>query len=153
MATDVLTRIGGKPPGLGDRALPERIAARNISEAFRGLRDPMEIGRALLDVFDGKDPAKRRSKDNPDGLPIDYLPIDMSHRLAAVKLYLEYGYGKPLQGVAIQAMVEHRLGEAERPLDLRSSALPPSVAEALVLIARAVLAGDEAPAPQLAPAP
>ena len=90
---------GGKP-------LPERLAVRTIQDAFRDLADPVDIGNSLLTVFSGKDPFIGREK-IPDHMPQPMsVPIDWQHRLAAMKMYLEYGYGKPVQGHTIQAQIE-----------------------------------------------
>ncbi len=97
-----LPKRRGRPPG-GDAPLAERLAYRSISDALRQLADPMEIGKALLLIFAGKDPFTGSA--TPDGLPRGGVKIDMNHRMAAIKLFLEYAYGKPLQGIAIDGQI------------------------------------------------
>jgi hypothetical protein len=80
----------------------------------------MEIGKALLLIFAGKDPFTGSS--TPDGLPRGGVHIDMNHRMAAIKLFLEYAYGKPLQGIAIDAQLrqKHVASSTQNVTDLRT---------------------------------
>jgi len=134
---------GMKALNPGGKTLPERMAARTIAEAFRSLADPVDIGKSLLAIFAGVDPFEER-KPNPDGMPEPArVPIDMTHRLAALKLYVEYGYGKPLQGVIVDAQVRQEtrvIEERTHVVELRELASrDPAAREALRVIARAAL--------------
>lgn len=145
MARSSTTWIAGRPnPNPGGKALPERLAARTIAETFRELADPIEIGRSLLALYSGIDPFARPDAPNPDGLPTPgKVPIDMTHRMAALKMFLEYGYGKPLQGVVVDARVRQETTVREERttvVELREVAKnSPAAREALRTIARAML--------------
>lgn len=132
------------PNPTGKMTLGERVAARTIAEAFRELADPVDIGRSLLAIYSGIDPFAKVDDSNPDKLPVQgAVPIDMTHRMAALKMYLEYGYGKPLQGVVIDAQVRQQTTlreERHTVVELRElSRSSPEAREALRTIARAVL--------------
>lgn len=140
------------PNPTGKMTLGERVAARTIAESFRELADPADIGRALLAIFSGVDPFAKSDKANPDGLPVPGpVPIDMTHRMAALKMFLEYGYGKPLQGVVIDAQVRQEtrvVEERTTVVELRTiAARDPNAREALRTIARAMLGAPASSAP------
>lgn len=127
--------------------LGERVAARTIAESFRSLADPLDIGRSLLAIYAGVDPFAKPDAANPDKLPVPGpVPIDMTHRMAALKMYLEYGYGKPLQGVVVDAQVRQETTvreERTHVVELRTiAARDPAAREALRTIARAMLQVD-----------
>lgn len=133
---------------LSNKPLPERLAARTITEAFRSLADPIDIGKALLALAGGEDPWKAIRKKAPDNLPNEApSPIDWNHRLAALKLYLEYGYGKPQQGITIAAEINARTtvtAENDHVTELRELARSsPDVRELMRALA-AKLANPEA---------
>lgn len=128
-----------RPPS--DSPLAERLAYRSISDALRSLADPAELGKALLLIFSGQDPF--RGNKNKDGLPVaKAVPIDMTHRMTAVKLYLEYAYGKPLQGLIVDGQMRQGSAESsnQRVLDLHVVAKGnPEARAALRQLAQAVL--------------
>lgn len=135
------------PPGVsgnvGAKPLPERLAARTIQQAFRELADPIDIGNALLSVFSGVDPFDDK-KPPADAMPTTTsVPLDWQHRLAAMKMYLEYGYGKPVQGHTIQAQIEatQRITvETSHVAELRELvSANPQIAAMLEQIARATI--------------
>lgn len=130
---------GKRPPP--SAPLPERLAYRSISDALRQLADPLEIGKALLLLFAGKDPFTGSS--TPDGMPTRGVHIDMNHRLAAIKLYLEYAYGKPLQGIAIDGQIrqQHVTASSQQVADLRSLAESSPEAKAALRQLAALMTG------------
>lgn len=108
--TDDRWKKGMKSPNPTGRSLPERLAARTISEALRNMIEPDEFGRALLSIFAGQDPFAEERKDG-DGSPVPgaaAVPLDWTHRMQAAKMFAEYAYGKPLQGVVVQAEIDSR---------------------------------------------
>lgn len=129
------------PRPSADSPLAERLAYRSISDAMRSLADPAELGKALLLIFSGQDPF--RGNKNKDGLPVaKAVPIDMTHRMAALKLYLEYAYGKPLQGLIVDGQMRQGSAESsnQRVLDLHVVAKDnPEARAALRQLAQAVL--------------
>lgn len=118
--------------------ITERQAKRRISEVLRELHTPEEFGNAMWSILEGVDPfaAKRRKVRPVDGLPVlsePEEPIKWEHRVAAGKLYAEYAWGKPLQGVVVEGHMEQRIqieGAVQTgPIDFRT--MPPEVRAAL----------------------
>lgn len=150
---------GGKAVNPGGLTRSDNAARRKIGEALRELVTAEELGRALLAIAAGEDPFEsRRGKKKPsDGMPtIAGDPLRWEHRMMALKLFLEYHSGKPVQGVHVEAQVEQRIqveGHVTTgPIDFRS--MPPEVRAALRLAAAAALGRPLQPrAPGLATAP
>lgn len=126
------------------RAAPDQKARRSIGEVFRSLASSEELGKALLAIAAGVDPWAKERKRNPDNVPAPALgggEIDWSHRTAALKLFLEYHSGKPVQGVVVQAEIDQRIAIEGQittgPLDLR--AMSPEQRQAFRIAALAAL--------------
>ena len=132
----------------GNRPLPERLAQRTIQQAFRELADPIDIGNALLGVFAGMDPFNKLKPPAENGMPRDVPPpIDWNHRLAAAKLFLEYSYGKPVQGHVVMAQIENTMKvqvEHSHTAELRSLTENNPEARALLRQLAATIAGAAA---------
>lgn len=140
-------------PNPSGRALPERLAARTIAESIRDVVPGPELARILLCLASGIDPwaDDARKRPNPDGLPVaGAVPLDWTHRMAALKMLAEYGYGKPLQGVIIDAQVRQETTVREERttvVELRDvAARSPEARDALRVLARAMLGGQAPPA-------
>lgn len=113
---------GIKSPNPGGKPLPERLAQRTLAETLRNMLPGEELGRALLTIAAGVDPwaEQRGKKPNPDNLPVPGdVPLDWTHRMAALKMYVEYAHGKPLQGVIVDAQVR----QETRVVDERSASI------------------------------
>ncbi len=108
----------------------------NLAEILRSVGNPEEIGFALLEMFRGRDPYQ---KERTDGMPVVVKELSESTRIAALKLYMEYAYGKPLQGVVVQAQVQHQnnMQESDTVQNLRElAARDPETRAAMMAIAR-----------------
>lgn len=131
---------GMPSPNPTGKSLPERIAARSISEACRDLVDPSDFARTLLAIYSGVDPFDA-DEPQPDYMPRTIpSPPDWTHRMAAAKMFGEWAYGKPLQGIAVQAEIRQQTeltSGTGGPVDVR--ALSPEAQQALRIVAQAVL--------------
>lgn len=107
----------------------------------------------MLSIAGGQDPWASTER-KPDNMPTELAgPIDWNHRLAALKLYLEYSWGKPMQGVAIQAeiaMTQTIASDHEHVSEIRSIVGADPQARELMRALAAKIAGVPAP-PAIAP--
>jgi hypothetical protein len=147
----------GLRPGVamnpGGLTRTERQVRRRIGEVGRELHTAEEFLSAMWSILEGVDPFadKRKRQARPaDGLPVlgaAEEPIRWEHRVAAGKIYAEYSWGKPVQGVVVDAAIDQRVqlegGAQAGPIDFRS--MPPEVRLALRAAAAAAL-GRPAPA-------
>lgn len=102
---------GGPSPNPGGRARPERQAARSLAMACREAASDEEIAEWLLTIASGRWPDIRPLKADaakPLSIAMDSGPPDGTHRMGALKMFLERRDGQPMQAVVLKAELEMR---------------------------------------------
>ena len=95
------------PPVEGRAGGPTRTTRRyqrSLAITIREEFPPDEMFRWLRCVAAGIDPDARPAEGDPNG-SVSQTPIDMAHRLRAMKMLLERGLGKAAQLIVTEAAV------------------------------------------------
>lgn len=123
--TRKLPRTAWKPGQCGNPlggVRPENRAKRNLSLALRELVSDEEIGGWLLALIAGRDPFAKKRRENADALPSSAdIPLDWTHRMAAMRMLLERRDGMPMQAIALKAELDlhtHAVANASDRIDV-----------------------------------
>ena len=98
---------GQASPNPTGKAKPQLAAARTLAAHLREAVSDAQIGEWLLAIFAGRDPFVKVN--NTDNLPqAPSVPLDWTHRMAAMKMLLERRDGMPMQAVVLKGELEMR---------------------------------------------